>query len=119
MPSANSRSSEVTLRNVLINIDLARKFVAGASFKDFRADRRTLYATVRCLEIISEASSRLPTNLKARHPHLPWTDIVAAGDMYLYRYRDVRDEAVWQTVQEDLGPLRIVVEQELDRLAKE
>jgi uncharacterized protein with HEPN domain len=118
VPSA-PKSSEVALQSVLKNIDLARGFIASASFSDFQADRRTMYATVRCLEIISEASRRLPDDLKARHPRLPWTDIVASGDIYCYQYHDVRDEEVWRTVQEDLEPLRIVVEQELERLTEE
>jgi uncharacterized protein with HEPN domain len=31
---------------------------------------KTVYAVTRCLEIISEASRRLPADLKARHPSI-------------------------------------------------
>jgi uncharacterized protein with HEPN domain len=36
----------------------------------------------RCLEIISEASRRLPESLKARHPEIPWKQIAGAGNVY-------------------------------------
>jgi uncharacterized protein with HEPN domain len=86
MPSTPSKSPAAALRDILNNIELARRFVAGLSFDDFQADRRTVYAVVRCLEIISEASRRLPVDLKARHPEMPWTDMAGAGSIYRHHY---------------------------------
>jgi uncharacterized protein with HEPN domain len=116
MPSTPSRSPAAALQDMLENIRLARSFIVGFSFTDFQADRRTSYAIVRCLEIISEASRRLPADLKARHPDIPWIDIAGAGSIYRHEYDDVRDELVWHTVQQELEPLRKVIEQELKQL---
>ena len=89
------------------------------SFEAFRADKRTTYAVVRCLEIISEASRRLPPELKARYPQLQWSNMAGAGSVYRHQYHEVEDGVLWQTIHESLDPLRIVVEQELKRLDKE
>ena len=78
MLSTRSKSPATALRDILDNIELARSFIAGMSFDAFQEDRRTNYAVVRCLEIISEASRRLPVDLKARHPEIPWTDMAGA-----------------------------------------
>ena len=67
----------------------------------------------RCLEIISEASRRLPDALKARHPSIAWQDIAGARNIYRHDYEDVAAQQVWDTVQIDLPPLRAVIEQEL------
>jgi uncharacterized protein with HEPN domain len=64
------------------NIALARTFIEDLSFESFVRDRRTVYAVTRCLEIISDASRRLPAELKARHPHIPWAKIAGAGSVY-------------------------------------
>jgi signal transduction histidine kinase len=37
---------------------------------------------IRCLEIISEASRRLPEALKDRHPSMPWKEMAGAGNIY-------------------------------------
>jgi uncharacterized protein with HEPN domain len=116
MPSTPSRPTDLRLRDILENIKLARTFVAGFSFKDFQSDRRTFYAVIRCLEIISEASRHLPPEIKARHEELDWIDIAGAGNIYRHVYHAISDEIIWQTVQQDLEPLRVVVEQELERL---
>lgn len=61
------------------HIDLAASFAAGFDFERFRDDPRTVYAVTRCLEFISEASRRLPDDLKARHPVIAWKQMAAAG----------------------------------------
>ena len=104
---------------MLENISLAGSSVAGMTFDEFQSDRRTPYAVLRCLEIISEASRRLPIDLKARHPNIAWTEMAGAGSVYRHQYDDVQDDLVWKTVQADLEPLRIAVEAELERLTKE
>jgi len=116
MPSTPSKSHLAALQDILDNIKLACGFVRGMTLKDFQADRRTNYAVVRCLEIVSEASRRLPDEIKARHLQIPWVDIAGAGNIYRHHYHVVRDELLWETVQQELEPLRIVVEEEIERL---
>lgn len=51
---------------------MAEGFVAGIGYDSFNDDNLRLYAVTRCLEIIYEASRRLPDALKARHPSIAW-----------------------------------------------
>jgi uncharacterized protein with HEPN domain len=80
------------------------------------ADPRTVYAVTRCLEIISEASRRLPDDLKARYPSIAWRDMAGAGNIYRHDYEDVAAQHVWDAVQIDLPPLRAAIAQELAAL---
>ena len=48
--------------------------------------------------------------MKARHPEIPWIDVAGAGNVYRHDYEDVRQRAVWITVQRNLPPLLAVVE---------
>ncbi|WP_439407833.1 DUF86 domain-containing protein [Bradyrhizobium sp. DASA03076] len=67
------------------------------------------------MEIISEASRRLPEELKARHPAIAWRQMAAAGNVYRHNYEDVAARLVWEIVQQDLPSLRAAVEDELAR----
>lgn len=60
------------LRDIEHHIDLAMQFAAGLDYETFQNDARTVYAVTRCLEIISEASRRLPDEMKARYPAIAW-----------------------------------------------
>jgi uncharacterized protein with HEPN domain len=98
------------------HIILAERFADGMEYEALRDDLRTTYAVTRCLEIISEASRRLPDELKARHPSIQWRDMAAAGNVYRHEYEDVAVRGVWDTLRHHLPPLRIVVETELAKL---
>jgi uncharacterized protein with HEPN domain len=112
MPS----DTAAVLRDIERHIHLASQFVAGGDYEAFRNDTRTVFAVIRCLEIVSEASRRLPEELKARHPSIPWRDIAGAGNVYRHDYEDVAAKLVWDTVQVALPPLQAVVAQEIERL---
>jgi uncharacterized protein with HEPN domain len=98
------------------NIHLARGFVEGLGYEGFRDSAMAFYAVTRCLEIISEASRRLPADLKARHPGIPWDDMAGAGNVYRHDYEDVQHRLVWGTVQTRFPDLLAAIEQEIDRL---
>ena len=106
------------LRDIAHHIELATGFVVGMSFEAFRDDLRTFYAVTRCLEIISEASRRLPDDLKARHPAIAWREMAGAGNVYRHDYEDVAASFVWATVHNHLPPLRVVIAHELSRHEK-
>jgi uncharacterized protein with HEPN domain len=107
-----SDATSAALRDIARHIELAIRFTAGFDYERFVADERTVYAVTRCLEIISEASRRVPEDLKARHPSIAWRDI-AGGNIYRHDYEDVAAQQIWDAVQIDLPPLRLAVDLEL------
>ena len=113
-----SDAGRAALRDMEHHINLANQFVIGLNYDTFRDDTRTLYAVTRCLEIISEASRRLPDDLKRRHPSIAWKDMAGAGNIYRHDYEDVVANLVWDTIQLALPPLRDVVTLELAGVAE-
>ena len=84
------------------------------SFEEFQTDRRTSYAVVRCLEIISEASQVAADRPQARHPDIPWTEIAGAGSVYRHRIsRRSGRFGLENSSRKTWKLLRIVVEDEL------
>ncbi|WP_127519960.1 HepT-like ribonuclease domain-containing protein [Mesorhizobium sp. Z1-4] len=107
------------LQTILHNIGLARRFVEGHTLESFAADERTIYAVTRCLEIVSEASRRLPDDIKARHPAIPWTQIAGSGNVYRHDYEDVLASLLWNTVHKHLGGLEQALGTEINRQTTE
>ncbi|MBI1790653.1 MAG: DUF86 domain-containing protein [Acidobacteria bacterium] len=110
-----SRNPAQRLRDIVDNIDATLEFTARMDRDDFVADRKTLYAVVR-VQIISEATRRLPAELKDRHPEIDRVAVAAAGNVYRHEYEGVDENLIWHTVRYDLGDLRTVAAVELERL---
>jgi uncharacterized protein with HEPN domain len=110
-----SRSVNTALRDILHHIDLATNFSAGFDRASFKLDIKTAYAVTRCLEIISEASRRLPHDVQARHPAIGWIANGRRGKCLSPRLRRRFGRLCVETVQRALPPLRVVVEAELKR----
>ena len=115
MPS-DTEATRRWLLDIRYHIDMAATFVEGVGYESFKDDVMRLYAVIRCLEIISEASRRLPDTLKARHPAIPWKNMAGAGNIYRHDYEDVAASFVWVVIEDHLPPLRHVIAQELDVL---
>jgi uncharacterized protein with HEPN domain len=114
MPS----STLAALQQIELHIRLAEEFVADLDSATFQHDLRALYAVVRCLEIISEASRRIPDELKARHSSIPWREIAGAGNIYRHDYENVAANMIWETVRQALPPLRAVIVAEIEQAAE-
>lgn len=79
---------------------------AGYDFEKFRADRRTRQLVERNLEILSEASRRLPSELKDVEAQIPWRAIAGIGNVLRHDYHDPYPTVLWDTFTKDLMPLK-------------
>ena len=77
----------------------------GASLA-FGADRRLRQLVERNLEIISEASRRIPDRFKTAHPQIPWRQIADIGNVQRHEYQRIDENELRLVVEHDLEPLR-------------
>ena len=82
------------------------QFVRDMDLETFREDPKTVAAVERKLLLISEAAVRLGDDAERLCPDLPWRNIRGIGNWLRHRYDRVDVETVWNTVIDDLPPLR-------------
>lgn len=103
------------LRDIIYAIEKAEQFVEGIDFISFKANDEKVFAVIRALEIIGEAVKKLPISVRAQYPDVPWQDIAGMRNKLIHEYFGVNIRRVWETVQEDLPPLRDAVMEMLER----
>ena len=64
----------------------------------------------RNLEILSEASRRLPKELKDLEAHIPWRAVAGIGNILRHDYHETYPTVLWDTCNKDLKPLKDAVE---------
>jgi uncharacterized protein with HEPN domain len=91
------------LTDIIEAIELIGSEMAGVTLEAFEPDRRKRWLVERGIEIISEASRRLPEELKARHPEIPWPKVAGIGNVLRHDYEHVAHDVLWRVVRDDLG----------------
>lgn len=87
---------------------LARSYVAGMSFDQFIADRRTQQAVVLNIVVIGEAAARLlreRPDFANAYQAVPWRSIRGMRNRAAHGYFDLDLSLVWQTVADSLPEL--------------
>ena len=110
MPSS---SPIARLVDIVEAIDLVKAELDGVSLQAFEPDRRKRWLVERGIEIISEASRRLPESLKVRHPTIPWSKVAAIGNVLRHEYEHVAHDVLWRVVHNDLPTVERVCREEL------
>jgi uncharacterized protein with HEPN domain len=87
-------------------MDKAEVMVEGFTYAEFEIDFRTNFATVRALEIIGEATKRLPMSLREQYPEIPWRGMAGMRDRIIHGYDTVDLQIVWDVVKQDIPRIR-------------
>lgn len=75
-------------------------------------------AALRNLQTMSEATQRLPDNLKTKQPHIPWKEISGFRNILVHNYLgDIDPEAIAQVIDKHLPPLEQAVHKMLEENA--
>lgn len=82
----------------------------------FDTDERVRALCERRIEIIGEAATKLPADLRLANADVPWREIIAMRNFLIHGYRDVEDREVWSVVEHDLPILRAAIERMLAEL---
>jgi uncharacterized protein with HEPN domain len=104
-----NRDVSLYLRDILQYMQDAQDFVRGVARERFAADKKTLYATVRAIEVIGEATKNIPEDLRRRHPAVPWKEMAGMRDKLIHAHVGIDIETVWLTVTDRIPALRPLI----------
>jgi len=89
-------------------IDFTEKvltYTTGFDQTSFVASGLTYDATLRNLELIGEAATHIPDEIRAAHPEIPWRMIIATRNRLIHGYLGIDDDTLWSIIQDDAAEL--------------
>ena len=67
-------------------------------------------ATLRNLELIGEAASQLPEEIRATMPQIQWRQIIATRNRIAHAYLGLDNDTLWSIIREDVPVLLLQLE---------
>jgi len=86
--------------------DKALAYTKGLDRATFAADPMRYDATLRNLELVGEAATHVPDDVRNAANDVPWRMIIAARNRLIHGYLGVDDDTLWSIVSDDRVPLR-------------
>lgn len=111
-----SPSTADVLRHILDELEYLARTAAVLDPKAFLRDEDRRRAFVRSLEIVGEATKRLPPEVRAEATEIDWRAMAGMRDRLIHGYFAVDYELVWDVVVSEVPSLRSQVRSLLDRL---
>jgi uncharacterized protein with HEPN domain len=95
----------VRVLHMLEAAEQALGFMAGFTSHQLGQDKKTLFAVIRCIEVIGEAAGRVSESTRLNAQDIPWAAITGMRNRLVHAYFDVDTAVVWRTVAEELPTL--------------
>jgi len=98
------------IRDIVDAMTKSQSFIDGMDYSAFEQDDKTVYAVIRALEVIGEASKGIPEAIRQQYPELSWRAMAGMRDKLIHAYDHVNLELVWETVSQQIPLILPLVE---------
>jgi len=102
------------LEDILSGMSRIAEYIEGYDFEKFKKDYKTVDAVIRNFEVIGEAARNLPTEIKKKHPEVPWKEMYALRNRISHEYFGVDYEIIWDVATNYLPENRLQIEKLLN-----
>jgi|AntRauTorckE6833_2_1112554.scaffolds.fasta_scaffold17317_2 uncharacterized protein with HEPN domain len=87
------------LNHIIESIELINQYSSNMSKHDFYIEQEKQDAIIRRLEIIGEASKKLPENFRNKYSDVPWREMAGMRDILAHQYFGIDLEIAWETIK--------------------
>jgi len=104
------------VQDILDSIGDIDKFIDRMGFEEFSHDQKTKNAVVRSIEIIGEATKKLPKSITDKYPLIPWKKMAGMRDKLIHEYFGIDITILWKVATEEIPSLKPEIKQVLKNI---
>jgi len=99
------RDWKFRIADILEGVHDVLEITRAMDYETFRQDKRTLKAVLYNLAVIGEAARKVPEEVAARYPAIPWREMGDMRNVVIHEYFGVDPKILWETIKNELPPL--------------
>lgn len=107
------------LDDMIAFAEKASAYPAGLDQQAFTDNSLVYDATLRNIELIGEAATHIPDDVRAANPLIPWRLIIATRNRLIHGYLGIDDDTIWSILQDDLPELLSALREFRARLSRQ
>jgi uncharacterized protein with HEPN domain len=111
----SERHTKLLLGDILDSAEKINTYTQSLTYDQFIEDSRTIDAVIRNLEIIGEASNRLPDELKDQTSEVDWHKIRGLRNRIVHGYFGINYKIIWDIVEDYLPELTDQINELIDK----
>ncbi len=105
MSESSQREWRFYIDDMLEFAEKVLSYTEGMEQDSFVASGLTYDATLRNLELIGEAATHIPDEIRDTYSDIPWRMIIATRNRLIHGYLGIDDDILWSIVRDDVPGL--------------
>jgi uncharacterized protein with HEPN domain len=105
MSETAGREWRLYIDDMILFCEKVLAYSAGMDQEGFVANGLVYDATLRNLEMVGEAATHLPNEVRAAHNQVPWRQVVATRNRLIHGYLGIDNDTLWSIVVSDVPAL--------------
>ena len=105
------RNLNLYLEDILEAILAIESYMNDVSERQFELNIEKQDAVIRRLEIIGEASKKIPDDVRNANSSIPWRQMAGMRDIVIHEYYGVSIGMIWKVATSDIPNLKLEIEQ--------
>ena len=110
MYEAGQRAWRFYIEDMIAFAHKVLAYTDGLEQSSFLSSGMTYDATLRNLELIGEAATHVPGEIRSAHGDIPWRQIIATRNRIVHGYLGIDGDTVWSIIQDDIPGLVVALE---------
>ena len=96
------RTHKMFVEDILEAMNKIERYLKGLTYEMFVKNDIVVDAVARNLEIIAEASSNIPEDVKGKYLYIPWKRMIGLRNIVIHEYFGIDLSIIWEIVTKNL-----------------
>ena len=104
-PRDQDRPWHLYVRDMIEFAERVVSYTDGLDYDAFVADGLTYDATLRNIELVGEAATHIPEEIRTEHTEIPWRNVVGTRNQLAHGYLGIDNDVIWDIIEHDVPDL--------------
>jgi len=110
------RSYRLFVEDIRDSLEKIERYIKGLSYEEFIENEIVIDAVIRNLEVIGEASTNIPEDIRKKYSVIPWKRMIGLRNIMIHGYFGVDLGIIWEIITRNLPETKPLIMKILEEI---